>query len=110
MREIKARILVPASVLLFGFYYWRMMVLFPFGWVSLIALLPAAWVALDSIRIRVRDFHTSLSYRPGVLFLLTAACWVVVLPWYLTVREFIKAGRAPARAAQPTSPPAGPAA
>ena len=110
MREIKARILVPASVLLFGFYYWRMMVLFPFGWVSLIALLPAAWVALDSTRIRVRDFHTSLSYRPGVLFLLTAACWVVVLPWYLTVREFIKAGRAPARAAQPTSPPVGPAA
>jgi hypothetical protein len=101
------RVLVVPSFLLLGLYLWSRL-LVPFGWVSLIALAPAAWVAYDSRRIRIQDYNTSLSYGPALLFLFTASFFVVVLPWYLTVRDMIRSGRVPLReTAAPSSPNVG---
>jgi len=66
----------------------------PLAWFSLVALLPAAWIGWDSKRIGVQEYQTSLSYPPLTLFLITLLSWVVVLPWYLTVRDQIRAGHA----------------
>ncbi len=101
----RARLLLVPSMILLGMYLWSRL-LVPLGWVSLVALAPAAWVAYDSRRLRIQDYHTSLPYGPGLLFLLTASFFVVVLPWYLTVRDMIASGRAPRRevVANPTGP------
>ena len=63
----------------------------------LAALAVATWVVRDAARLRLREYETSLAWRPSVLFIVTAALWIVVLPWYLTVREGIEAGRVPRR-------------
>lgn len=100
------RVLVLPSLLLLGLYLWSQL-LVPLGWVSLVALAPAAWVAYDSRRIRVQEYETSLSYGPGLLFLLTGAFVVVVLPWYLAVRDMIRSGQAPRRVTTTPSSPSG---
>jgi len=81
--------------------FWNALIQ-PFGWISLVAVPFAVWVAFDSRRIRIRDYHSSLAYSPGALFLLTPCAWIVVFPWYLTVRDLIKTGRALRRASSPT--------
>lgn len=87
------RILFVVLMVLVGLGFWGAL-LQPFGWISLGAVPFAAWVAFDSRRIRIRDYHTSLAYGPGILFLLTLCVWIVVFPWYLAVRDLIKSGRA----------------
>src|SRR5512143_2116146 len=94
-------ILLLALTALVGLSFWGAL-LQPLGWLSLVAIGPAAWVAYDSTRLNVRAYHSSLAYGPGVLFLLTLASWIVVFPWYLTVRDLIKSGRA-----LPKTPPSG---
>jgi hypothetical protein len=64
------------------------------AWVPLVALLPAAWAAWDARHLRAQEYYTSLAVSPAMLFWLVALCWVVVLPWYLSVREQIRSGRA----------------
>ena len=66
----------------------------PLGWVALVAVLPATWVAWDSTRIGIRNYHTSLDFGPGTLFVITLGAWIVVLPWYLAVRDLIREGKA----------------
>ncbi len=61
------------------------------------SLILAAWVAFDSRRIRIVEYHSSLSYRPLTLFLIAAAAPVIVVPWYLTARDLIKSGLTPRR-------------
>ena len=90
------RILVLPSLVLFGLYLWSKL-LHPLGWLSLVALPFALWVAFDSRRIRIVDYHSSLSYRPLTLFLLAASSPVIVVPWYLTARDLIKSGQTPRR-------------
>ena len=91
------RLLVIPSLVLFGLYLWSRL-LEPLGWLSLIALPFATWVAVDSRRIQITQYHTSLAYRPLTLFFLAATSPAIVVPWYLTVRDMIKAGQTPRRA------------
>ncbi len=90
------RVLVIPSLILFGLYLWSQLFK-PLGWISLVALPFAAWVAFDSRRIRIVEFHSSLSYRPLTLFLIAATAPVIVVPWYLTARDLIKSGLTPRR-------------
>lgn len=71
------------------------------GWLALVAVPPAAWIAWDSHRLRIRDYHTSLAFGPLTLFLLGMLAWIVVLPWYLTVRDLIRAGHVARRSPRP---------
>src|SRR6266496_986948 len=90
------RVLVIPSIVLFGLYLWSRL-FEPLGWLSLIGVPFAAWVALDSRRIRITEYHSSLSYPPLTLFLLAASTPVIVVPWYLTARDLIKSGQSPRR-------------
>lgn len=63
----------------------------------LISVFVASWVVRDARRINLRAYATSLAWRPAILFLVALAMWMVVLPWYLTVRESIEAGQVPLR-------------
>ena len=63
----------------------------------LLALPLAAWVVYDAHRIRLRDYQSSLAWHPAVVFLLVALWPVVVVPWYLTVRDRVLAGETPRR-------------
>ena len=94
---IRFRILVVPSLILFGFFFWFQLYQ-PLGWLSALVIPPAIWVALDSRRIRVTEYDTSLNYRPGLLLLLSLAFPIIVIPWYLTVRDLIRSGRALRRA------------
>jgi len=96
-REVSSiRVLVIPSLILFGLYLWSQLFK-PLGWISLVALPFAAWVAFDSRRIRIVEFHSSLSYRPLTLFFIAATAPVIVVPWYLTARDLIKSGLTPRR-------------
>jgi len=94
---IRFRVLVVPSLILVGFFFWFQLYQ-PLGWLSAFAIPPAIWVAMDSKRLRVTEYDTSLNYRPGVLLLLALAFPIVVVPWYLTVRDLIRSGRALHRA------------
>ena len=63
----------------------------------LISVFVASWIVRDARRINLRAYATSLAWRPTVLFLVALGMWMVVLPWYLTVRESIEAGHVPLR-------------
>ena len=65
--------------------------------IALISVFVASWLVRDAGRIGLRLYATSLAWRPAVLFLVAVAMWLVVLPWYLTVREGIEAGHVPLR-------------
>jgi len=56
--------------------------------------LTSLWAATDSYRIQLAYFRSGISYPPMVLFLITLLLWVVVFPWYLSVRYQIKNGTA----------------
>ena len=101
---IRIRLLVVPSLVLVGIYFWSRL-FEPLGWLSFLAIPPALWMALDSKRLGVQNFDTGLNHRPTVLFLIGLSFPVVVIPWYLTVRDLIRSGRAVRRVA-----PAGPAA
>lgn len=53
---------------------------------------------IDARRIRLEQYASGLGTHRIVWFLLAAAWPIVVLPWYLTVRERIQAGLTPLRA------------
>jgi hypothetical protein len=93
---IRIRILVIPSLVLLGLYLWSR-VLEPLGWLSIIPVPFAAWVALDSKRLHITEYHTSLGYRPLALFLLAMSFPIVVVPWYLTARDLIREGQTPRR-------------
>lgn len=54
----------------------------------------ALWVAIDSSKIQLRRYRSSLSCEPTVLFFGCALLWIVVFPWYLAMRYKIKTGTA----------------
>ena len=94
MRRPRTGSLVLLSVVaLVGLVTWQRLLL-PFGWLALVAVFPALWVAIDARRTRPQDYTVGLSYPPLTLFFLVLLSMVVVLPWYLSVRELIRSGRA----------------
>jgi hypothetical protein len=62
-----------------------------------VVALIGAIVAADAHRLRVRDYATSFGFHPAWLWLLAALWPLVVVPWYITVRERIVTGRTPRR-------------
>ncbi len=90
------RVLVIPSIVFFGLYLWSRL-FEPLGWLSFIGIPFAVWVAVDSRRIRITEYHSSLAYPPLTLFLLAASAPVIVVPWYLTARDLIKSGDSPRR-------------
>ena len=63
--------------------------------VWLLILGTAAWAAWDSTKIQIRDYKTTLSSHPVVLFLGIVLLWIVFFPWYLAVRYHITHGTQP---------------
>ena len=95
MARAKVSIWLILLVSLCGLGFWAILLQQPrLAWLPLLAVLPAAWAAWDSRRICVQEYYTSLAVSPSTLFLLVLLCWVVVLPWYLSVRDLIRTGRA----------------
>ena len=65
----------------------------------LVSLTIASWIVRDAQRVQLRSYQTSLAWPTGILFAAGVLAWIVVLPWYLTIREEIEAGRVPRRPA-----------
>jgi hypothetical protein len=78
-----------------GLGIWGVVLQMPhLAWVALVTVLPAAWAAWDARHLHAEEYYTSLAVSPAMLFLLVVLCWIVVLPWYLSVREQIRSARA----------------
>jgi NhaP-type Na+/H+ or K+/H+ antiporter len=54
----------------------------------------ALWAAIDSSKIQLKRYKSGISYGPVVVFLCFVFLWIVAFPWYLIVRNKIKAGTA----------------
>jgi len=54
----------------------------------------ALWAAIDSSKIQLKCYKSGISYGPVVVFLCFVFLWIVAFPWYLIVRNKIKAGKA----------------
>jgi hypothetical protein len=54
----------------------------------------AIWAAIDSSRVHLQRYKSGISYAPVVLFFGLLLLWVVVFPWYLSVRSKILSGTA----------------
>ncbi|MFZ0826008.1 MAG: hypothetical protein WAO02_01165 [Verrucomicrobiia bacterium] len=54
----------------------------------------ALWAAIDSSKIQLKRYKSGISYGPVVIFLCFVFLWIVAFPWYLIVRNKIKAGTA----------------
>lgn len=64
-------------------------------WLRLVA---GAVVVADARRVGIARYATGLGTR-GIVWFAVAALWpIVALPWYLTVRERVRAGLTPLRA------------
>jgi len=68
-------------------------------------LLTAAWAAVDSQKLQLNLYKTGISYGPVVLFLAIALLWLIGFPWYLVVRDQIKAGTLPLKNPASSPPP-----
>lgn len=75
-----------------------------FNLVWVLVLGTAAWAAIDSSKLDLKKYKTGIAYSPVVLFIAVALLWIIGFPWYLVVRDQIKAGTLPLK--QPTSQPA----
>jgi len=57
-------------------------------------LASSIWAAISSYRLEFRRYKTGLSYHPMTIFFCHLLLWIVVFPWFLTVRDRIKDGSA----------------
>ena len=60
----------------------------------LVCLASSIWAAISSYRLEFRRYKTGLSYHPMTIFFCHMLLWIVVFPWFLTVRNQIKDGSA----------------
>jgi len=60
--------------------------------VEILILISCIWAGIDSSKIELKKYKTSLSCSPFVLFLGCLLVWIIVFPWYLIVRGKIKSG------------------
>lgn len=61
-------------------------------WAAIIA--SSLCASIVSSRLEFRKYKTALSNSPVVIFIGHLLCWVVVFPWFLTVRDQIMEGTA----------------
>jgi hypothetical protein len=54
----------------------------------------ALWAALDSSKVQLQRYRSGIAHGPIVLFFGILLLWIVVFPWYLTIRYKIKTGTA----------------
>jgi hypothetical protein len=54
----------------------------------------ALWAGLDSQKLQLIRYKTSISSGPFLIFVGCALLWIICFPWYLVVRSNIKAGTA----------------
>ena len=73
------------------------------GYLRLIHLLVGIAIVLDARRIRLSEYATGSGRRNWIFWLVLLGWPFVAVPWYLTLREWIRAGRLPRRAAAPSS-------
>lgn len=64
------------------------------GVVWLMVIATAVWAGIGSSRLEFRKYKTGMSYHPVTIFLVHLLLWVVVFPWFLTVRDNIRDGSA----------------
>ena len=81
---------VPRDVLAGSLAYVR--------WVHLLVVVA---IIVDARRVRLSDYAAGLGTRNWVLWVALLGWPLVAVPWYLTLREWIRAGRMPRRAALP---------
>lgn len=62
--------------------------------VWLMILGTSLWAAMNSHQLEFRSYKTSMPYHPASIFLAHLLLWIVVFPWFLTVRARIKDGSA----------------
>ncbi len=62
------------------------------GMQGLLLFSTALWAAISSNRLEFRRYQTALSYHPVTIFIVSLAFWIVVFPWFLTVRYKVKNG------------------
>ena len=65
---------------------------FPVTWIMVLGT--ALWAAIDSSKIQLKRYKSSISSGPVVLFFACALLWIVGFPWYLSMRYKIKTGTA----------------
>ena len=67
-------------------------------WLVLISIFgTSVWAAIDSAKIELQKYKTSIALHPLILFNLMYFLWFVLFPWYLVARSQIKAGTLPRR-------------
>lgn len=64
------------------------------GVVWLAILGTSLWASISSSRLEFRRYKTSMAYHPVTIFLVHLLCWIIVFPWFLTVRSRILDGTA----------------
>src|SRR5215475_13377636 len=52
------------------------------------------WAAVDSSKLQLNRYRSSISGPPVLVFIGCAALWLVVFPWYLVMRHRIQNGTA----------------
>ena len=60
------------------------------GMQGLLIFSTALWAAISSYRLEFRRFKTALSLHPMIIFFANLLLWIVVFPWFLTIRYKIK--------------------
>ena len=78
---------VPRSVLVGSLAYLR-----------LVHVLVAVAIIVDARRVRLSDYAAGLGSRNWIFWVALIGWPLVAVPWYLTLREWIRAGRMPRRA------------
>lgn len=64
------------------------------GIVGLLIFGTTLWASISSSRLEFRKFKTGMSYHPVTIFVLHLMFWIVVFPYFLTVRDNIRDGSA----------------
>ena len=73
-------------------YFGSRLVHFDLVWI--LVPVTALWAAMDSSKMQLRRYKSGISCGPIVVFIGCAALWIVVFPWYLTMRHRIMNGTA----------------
>ncbi len=65
---------------------------FDLSWIMVVGT--ALWAAIDSAKIHLKRYESSISYGPVVLFFGFVLLWFIAFPMYLIVRHQIRTGTA----------------
>jgi|SRR6516162_5533374 hypothetical protein len=65
-----------------------------FNLLWLLILGTSLWAVIDSSKLKLNHYKSTISGPPVVVFIGCAALWIVVFPWYLAMRYRIQSGMA----------------